>query len=195
MIYIGIDVGGMSIKAGAVDENGVILCKDTCPTGVERGYEAVIRDIAQLGIAVAEKSGHGMADVKTFNLRDDGEGSCIGIRQDVEPDHVRRLDFLEPDALPYAALSGVPHVSALDSLFAAKLRARLAGIPHAELDDVRALLNSVGDVRVKGQICPHVRGNLPTVYVEGARVVNRLEVQQEPMGIGDGAKTYDATVP
>ena len=68
MIYIGIDVGGMSIKAGAVDENGVILCKDTCPTGVERGYEAVIRDIAQLGIAVAEKSGHTMADVKAIGI-------------------------------------------------------------------------------------------------------------------------------
>ena len=68
MIYIGIDVGGMSIKAGAVNEKGVILCKDTCPTGVERGYEAMIRDIAQLGISVAEKSGHTMADVKAIGI-------------------------------------------------------------------------------------------------------------------------------
>ena len=49
MLYIGIDVGGMSIKAGLVDEEGNILFKHSCPTGVERGYGAVIRDIAQLG--------------------------------------------------------------------------------------------------------------------------------------------------
>ena len=32
MYYLGIDLGGMSIKAGICDENGAILYKDTCPT-------------------------------------------------------------------------------------------------------------------------------------------------------------------
>ena len=68
MIYIGIDVGGTTIKAGAVSEEGKILFKHSCPTGVERGYEAVIRDIALLGIAAAEKSGHTMADVKAIGI-------------------------------------------------------------------------------------------------------------------------------
>ena len=66
MIYIGIDVGGMSIKAGVVDEQGNILFKHSCPTGVERGYGAVIRDIAELGIAAVEKSGHTMDEVKAY---------------------------------------------------------------------------------------------------------------------------------
>ena len=68
MIYIGIDVGGMSAKAGAVDENGNILCKDSCPTGIDRGYEAVIRDMAHLAISVVEKSGHTMDEVKAIGI-------------------------------------------------------------------------------------------------------------------------------
>ena len=68
MIYIGIDVGGMSIKAGVVDEEGNILFKHSCPTGVERGYGAVIRDIAELGIAAVEKSGHSMDEVKAIGI-------------------------------------------------------------------------------------------------------------------------------
>ncbi len=68
MIYIGIDVGGMSIKAGVVDNQGEILFKHSCPTGVERGYGAVIRDIAELGISAVEKSGHTIAEVKAIGI-------------------------------------------------------------------------------------------------------------------------------
>ena len=50
MVYIGIDVGGTGLKAGVVDENGKILSKVSCPTGVERGHEAVIADMAQLAL-------------------------------------------------------------------------------------------------------------------------------------------------
>ena len=68
MLYIGIDVGGMSIKAGLVDEEGNILFKHSCPTGVERGYVAVIRDIAQLGLATVEKAGRRMDEVKAIGI-------------------------------------------------------------------------------------------------------------------------------
>ena len=68
MIYIGIDVGGMSIKAGVVDEEGNILFKHSCPTGVERGYGAVIRDIAQLGLDTVQKSGHSIEEVKAIGI-------------------------------------------------------------------------------------------------------------------------------
>ena len=68
MIYIGIDVGGMSIKAGVVDTQGNILFKHSCPTGVERGYGAVIQDIANLGISAVEKSGHSMDEVKAIGI-------------------------------------------------------------------------------------------------------------------------------
>lgn len=68
MIYIGIDLGGTGIKAGAVDKDGRILCKDSCPTGVERGYEAVIADMAGLALRVCAQSGHTMADVKAIGI-------------------------------------------------------------------------------------------------------------------------------
>ena len=68
MIYIGIDLGGTGIKVGAVNEQGKILCKESCPTGVERGYEAVIKDMAMLAIKVTELSGHTMDDVKSIGI-------------------------------------------------------------------------------------------------------------------------------
>ena len=36
MMYIGLDVGGTTFKAGVVNEKGEILCKDAMPTGIER---------------------------------------------------------------------------------------------------------------------------------------------------------------
>ena len=68
MLYIGIDLGGTGIKAGVVDEKGDILVKDSCPTLPERGYEAVIRDMATLAIDVTKKSGHTMDDIKAIGI-------------------------------------------------------------------------------------------------------------------------------
>ena len=48
MYSIGIDLGGTAIKAGVVDELGNIVIKDKVPTKSERGYEAVIADMADL---------------------------------------------------------------------------------------------------------------------------------------------------
>ena len=68
MYYIGIDLGGTGIKAGVVDEKGNILIKDSCPTGAERGYEAVIHDMAMLALDVVKKGGYDMADVKAIGI-------------------------------------------------------------------------------------------------------------------------------
>ena len=68
MFYIGIDLGGTGIKAGIVDENGTILCKESCPTGVERGYEAVIRDMARLCEETVAKSGHSMKEIQATGI-------------------------------------------------------------------------------------------------------------------------------
>ena len=43
--YIGVDIGGMSIKAGVVDENGVILSKKTCVTRATEKCEVIVGDI------------------------------------------------------------------------------------------------------------------------------------------------------
>ena len=66
-VYVaGIDVGGMSLKAGVVDESGKILHKGSCPTGVERGPRPVVLDMAHLAVRVAEESGIGMANIEVM---------------------------------------------------------------------------------------------------------------------------------
>ena len=43
-----IDLGGTNIKAGIVDENQKILVEDSVPTRVERPYQEIIKDMADL---------------------------------------------------------------------------------------------------------------------------------------------------
>lgn len=52
--YIGVDIGGMSIKAGVVDGEGKIFYKDSCKTMPERNYSEVIKDMYDLCVKVAE---------------------------------------------------------------------------------------------------------------------------------------------
>ena len=68
MVYVGIDLGGTSIKAGLVDEQGKILCKATCPTLVERGARPVVDDMAKLSLEVIEKDGYTLNDVKAIGI-------------------------------------------------------------------------------------------------------------------------------
>lgn len=68
MLYIGVDLGGTNIAAGLVDEEGKILYKISCPTGVERGAEAVIGDIAKLSQRVIDETGHKTSDIKAIGV-------------------------------------------------------------------------------------------------------------------------------
>lgn len=45
---IGVDLGGTNIAAGIVDMKGKLITKSSVPTGAERGFEAVMRDMGQL---------------------------------------------------------------------------------------------------------------------------------------------------
>lgn len=77
MYYIGIDVGGMSIKAGIVDETGKLYIKDSVPTLPERHYSEIVADMAalckkiaaELGIAIGEIVGVGMGIPGTINSK------------------------------------------------------------------------------------------------------------------------------
>ena len=72
MYYIGIDVGGTGLKAGVVDENGKMLSKVSCPTGVERGHEAVVADMAQLALKAIEESGKTLEEVHSIGIGSPG---------------------------------------------------------------------------------------------------------------------------
>ena len=68
MLYIGVDLGGTNIAAGLVDEEGHILHKCSVPTGVERGAEAVIADMAALCQRIIDETGHKTSDIKAIGV-------------------------------------------------------------------------------------------------------------------------------
>lgn len=68
MVYIGLDVGGTTFKAGVVTEDGRILHKDAMPTGIERPYQEIIADMAALCRKVAADAGFSMDEVKAIGV-------------------------------------------------------------------------------------------------------------------------------
>ncbi len=76
MYYLGIDVGGMSIKAGIVDENGTILLKDKFPTHNERHYSDIISDIGEFSLNLIEKSGIGKENINSVGIGIPGTPDC-----------------------------------------------------------------------------------------------------------------------
>jgi len=68
MYSIGIDLGGTSIKAGIVDEKGNILAKASCPTGVERGQDAVVYDMARLAKKLIDESPYDISDFRAIGI-------------------------------------------------------------------------------------------------------------------------------
>lgn len=57
MYYLGIDLGGMSIKAGLCDEEGNILVQESCPTVRDEDGDRITKDMAALCLRVLEKGG------------------------------------------------------------------------------------------------------------------------------------------
>lgn len=55
--YIGIDIGGMSIKGMIIDENGTILAEQVCGTGLEEGGKRMCLNIASLVTTLLTNSG------------------------------------------------------------------------------------------------------------------------------------------
>ena len=71
-MYLGIDLGGINIAVGLVDENGKILRKDSVPTGKLRKAEEIITDMASLCKKVTEDAGFKMEDVKAIGIGSPG---------------------------------------------------------------------------------------------------------------------------
>lgn len=66
--WIGIDFGGMSVKAGLFDEKNDLLAKDAAATAKEDGYEATVRKTAQLVRALCAKAGVGQNDLAAVGM-------------------------------------------------------------------------------------------------------------------------------
>ncbi|MCD6322482.1 MAG: ROK family protein [Clostridiales bacterium] len=72
MYYLGVDLGGMSIKAGVVDETGRILCSDKVHTIRERDYTQIIRDMADLCKTMVSKAGLTINDIESIGVGSPG---------------------------------------------------------------------------------------------------------------------------
>jgi glucokinase len=65
---IGIDLGGTNIVAGVVDESGKILNRVNKPTDAGREPKHIIKDMAELALAAAEKTGVAIGDVGSVGV-------------------------------------------------------------------------------------------------------------------------------
>lgn len=72
MYYLGIDLGGMSIKAGVCDDNGKILYKDTCVTIRNEDGDRIINDMAALCLNVIKGAGLTVEDIEYAGIASPG---------------------------------------------------------------------------------------------------------------------------
>lgn len=76
MYYLGIDLGGMSIKAGVCDDNGKILVKDSCVTVRSEDGDRIINDMAALCLKVISDAGLKVEDVEYAGIASPGSADC-----------------------------------------------------------------------------------------------------------------------
>ncbi|MEG0771936.1 ROK family protein [Clostridium sp.] len=67
-MYIGVDLGGTNIAIGLVDENSVLKYQKSLPTKVERGHEAIIKDIITLINEIAHEYGISKDEIKAIGV-------------------------------------------------------------------------------------------------------------------------------
>ena len=72
MYYIGVDLGGMSIKAGVVNDKGEILHSEKVSTGRERYYTHILKDMADLCKKVVAEAGLVIADIESIGVGSPG---------------------------------------------------------------------------------------------------------------------------
>ena len=75
MYYLGVDLGGTTIKVGLVDENYHILHSISGPTGRERSSEEVLKDMAMLCLEVLKRQGITEEDIHSIGIGSPGIAS------------------------------------------------------------------------------------------------------------------------
>ena len=72
MYYLGIDLGGMSIKAGVCNDEGEILTKDTCVTVRDEDGDRILNDMAALCLKVIADAGLKPEDIEYAGIASPG---------------------------------------------------------------------------------------------------------------------------
>jgi len=63
MVYAGIDLGGMNIKAGLVGDNLQLICKTSRSTDAQRSADDIVADMADMILSLAEENGIANEDI------------------------------------------------------------------------------------------------------------------------------------
>ena len=72
MYYIGLDLGGTAIKGGIIDDDGVIIIKDSIRTDKENGADKVLNDMAEFALFLTKKAGLKVKDVAGIGIGSPG---------------------------------------------------------------------------------------------------------------------------
>ncbi len=72
MYRVGVDLGGMSIKCGIVNDEGSILYKSSCDTMAEEDNEIIIGNMAKLILALIEESGIDKSEIESVGVGSPG---------------------------------------------------------------------------------------------------------------------------
>lgn len=75
MYYLGVDLGGTTIKAGLVNEQYEIVMHQSVPTGRERSAEAVLKDMADLCKSILEANHLTERDIHSIGIGSPGIAS------------------------------------------------------------------------------------------------------------------------
>ncbi len=70
--YLGIDLGGTSIKAGVVDHQGRVVAKSSAATHGKDGPDAVLKDIAKLAATIVEQAKLKMDQIQAVGIGSPG---------------------------------------------------------------------------------------------------------------------------
>lgn len=77
MLSIGIDLGGTNIACGLVDEYGRIVAKKSTKTMVNRPAEAILRDMADLPLALISENGLSVSDIAFCGIASPGRADSV----------------------------------------------------------------------------------------------------------------------
>jgi len=68
MYLLGVDLGGTNIAVGLTDENGKILLKDSVKTGIERGMDAVTKDMGGLCMKICDEAKISVDEIHSIGI-------------------------------------------------------------------------------------------------------------------------------
>ncbi len=72
MYNIGVDLGGTNIGAAIVTDAGKILRQGSVPTGADRHYEEIVKDMALLCLKLIEEEGISQDEISSIGIGSPG---------------------------------------------------------------------------------------------------------------------------